>query len=371
MKTKFWLLLVISTIISSCNDMKDFESPSTLLDTGNYTGRMFVLCEGLSNHNNSTLACIDFNSKTLYLDFFKQIGNNKRGLGDTANDMKLFGKQLWIVVNISSQIEIIDIISGKSIKQIPLFSETEEGKTARQPRNICFYNNKAYVCCFDGTVVRINTENFEIEATVQCGRNPDGITVVNEKIYVSNSGGIDVASGSGTYDKTISVIDINTFQEIKKIEVGINPHRIIADSEGDVYVVSRGNRLTVKGKLHRINSQTDLVLEEFENLDASNFDMINDTLYMYSYNDAQDTYWIKTFDCKTEQIISEQFIPDSINLRVPFGIFVHPATRDIFISDANKYTELGDVYCFEQNGTFKFKIKNVGLNPNTFIFSEN
>lgn len=80
---------------------------------------------------------------------------------NTANDIALYGSKLYIVVNVSSTIEVIDFQTGISIKQIPMF--TDNG-SSRQPRHIAFYENKAYVCSFDGTVARIDTTSLQIES---------------------------------------------------------------------------------------------------------------------------------------------------------------------------------------------------------------
>jgi hypothetical protein len=58
-----------------------------------------VLSEGLFNLNNSSLAYIDLQSQIAYSDLF--LAANKRGLGDTANDMGLYGTKLYVVVNVS------------------------------------------------------------------------------------------------------------------------------------------------------------------------------------------------------------------------------------------------------------------------------
>ena len=117
------------------------------------------------NLNNSSLAKYSFKSNKLVKNYFKDL--NKRGLGDTANDIALYGSKLYIVVNVSSTIEVIDFQTGISIKQIPMF--TDNG-SSRQPRHIAFYENKAYVCSFDGTVARIDTTSLQIESFTKAGR---------------------------------------------------------------------------------------------------------------------------------------------------------------------------------------------------------
>ena len=69
---------------------------------------------------------------------------------------------------------------------------TENGNP-REPRYIAFHKEKAYVCSYDGTVARIDTASLAIDAMTTVGRNPDGICVQDDKLYVSNSGGLDHA----------------------------------------------------------------------------------------------------------------------------------------------------------------------------------
>ena len=355
----FWCIFLTSCILlSSCDYMKDVPTPDYLPDTKGETGKMYILSEGLFNMNNSTLSCIDFDSRIITSNYFDSI--NGRGLGDTANDMKLYGSKLWIVVNVSSQVEVLDASSGISVRRIPILNNNGE---ARQPRYISFYKNKAYVCSFDGTVARIDTSSLAIEAVTTCGRNPDGIAVANGKLYVSNSGGLDIPN----YDNTVSVIDLNTFTETKKITVGMNPYKMESDSQGDVYVVSRGNNGSIKASWYRIDSKTDEVAQTFSNLPVVNFSIRNDTAYLYNYDFTTDKYWIKTFDCKTEQIISENFISDTTTLERPFGIYVHPTNGNVYLTDARSYTVKGDLLCFDKKGKLKYKIEGVGLNPNTIL----
>jgi len=349
-----WVLLMFI----SCDDMEDKLKPA---NTGlsNEPTQLYILSEGLFNMNNSTLARYDLTTQTLVPDFF--LATNKRGLGDTANDMGLYGSKIYVVVNVSSQVEVLDAVTGKSLKRIAMF---DAKGTAREPRFVDFHNGKAYVCSFDGSVVKIDTACLQIEAMVQCGKNPDGICVANNKIYVSNSGGLNFPN----YDNTVSVVDLTTFTEMKKITVGVNPGKILADSEGDVYVISRGDYGANPTKLQRINSATDLLEQSFEDIQALNFSIRNDTAYIYNSDYGTQTSQIKVFDCKTEQLISDNFITDDTKLITPFGIDINPANGDIYITDSKSYTVWGDVLCFDRAGKLKFKLRDIGLNPKKILF---
>jgi len=351
-------ILTLIILIASCDDMHDKLRTEDELPVTEAT-RIFVLSEGLINLNNSSLAMYDFSVGAKSSDYF--LAANKRGLGDTANDMGLYGSKLYVVVNVSSQIEVLDAGTGLSLKQIPLFNG--QGM-ARQPRNIDFHGGKAYVCSFDGTVAKIDTATLQIEGLVNCGKNPDGICIANGKIYVSNSGGLNFPN----YDNTVSVVDIASFQEIKKIPVGLNPYQIASDSQGDVYVVTRGDYGNTTYHFHRISSVTDDVVEDFDDLGLLNFTIHNDTAYMYHYDYSTGRNQIMTFDCKTETLITDRFITDGTTLTTPFGIDVNPINGDVCITDARSYLTWGDVLCFNKMGQLKFRLKEVGLNPNKVVF---
>jgi len=338
--------------------MEDKLKPDSNTGLGEPT-QLYILCEGLFNMNNSTLAKYDLNSKTVVPDFFLTI--NKRGLGDTANDMGIYGSKMYVVVNVSSQIEVLDVNTGKSLAQIAM--KNEKG-IAREPRFIDFHNGKAYICSFDGSVSKIDTATLRIEATVQCGKNPDGICMTNNKLYVSNSGGLNFPN----YDNTVSVIDLNTFTELKKITVAVNPGKIRADSQGDVYVVSRGDYGANPYLFQRINSKTDMLEETFNDIQALNFNIHNDTAYIYNYDFAKQSCWVKVFDCKSEQLISENFITDGTELSTPYSVDINPANGDVYLTDAKSYTIWGDVLCFDRQGKLKFKISDIGLNPKKILF---
>ncbi|MGM9805152.1 MAG: DUF5074 domain-containing protein [Candidatus Aphodosoma sp.] len=353
--SKFTVILATGImLLSSCNDMHDMPRPVPPTDTA--SNRIAVLCEGLFNMNNSMLATYDPNDGTLEYDVFKK--SNKRGLGDTANDMQMYDGKLFVIVNVSSQLEIIDTATFESVKQIPFFNE--DG-VARQPRYMAFYGNNAYISCFDGYVARLNLTTLEITGWVRCGRNPDNIAVASGKLYVSNSGGLD----NPNYDTTVSVIDLQSFTETKRIEVGPNPGSIASDSEGDIYVVTRGDYGNTDYALHKIDTEIDERIHTFDGLNPLNITIFNDIAYMYSYDYNTDRQWIKTFDCLTDRVISDNFITDGTDINTPYGLDVDTATGDVYITEAYNYVNWGDVLCFDRNGRLRFRINEIGLNPNT------
>lgn len=354
------MILTFSFILSSCDDEIKWEEPGEY-PTDTETSGLYILCEGLFNMNNSTISYYDFTSAKMTNDFFEI--QNGRKLGDTGNDLKRYGSKMWCAVNVSSQIEIMDVNTGKSLKQIPLFNESG---FSRQPRTFAFHENKAYVCNFDGTVARIDTTSLEVEAITKAGRNPDGICYANGKLYVSNSGGLNQENP----DNTVSVIDIATFKEIKKIEVRNNLGTILSDIYGNVYVTSREkfNYETndYDCRLHRIDSETDKLIYTYD-LPIVDFTISGYRAYMYSYNTSRKT--VIVMDTRTGQIIDEDFIKDPVELFLIYNITVNPVNEDVYICDAQNYVINGTVLCFSKEGKYKFTLDAKGINPNAIVFT--
>ena len=334
----------------SCEKPEPIEEPQNT-PVEEVSHGVYVLSEGLMNMNNSTLTFYDFDKGTT-TDAF--LAANNRGLGDTGNDLQVYGSKLYCVVNISETVEIMDKNTAKSLKQISL--------SGRQPRRIAFDGDYAYVCCFDGAVVKIDTATMEVTATTQAGSNPDGICVANGKLYVANSGGLNYPN----YGNTVTVFDLATFTSIKEIPVVINPTRMGTDSQGDVYLVSNGNYGDVPMTFQRIDSQTDEVVQTF-NFPVTNFAISGNLCYLYSFNWSNYEYAVKVLDVTTEQIVKEQFVTDGTSFICPYGIAVNPANGDVYLTDAHYNSTNGDVYCFGSDGHKKFSFE-AGISPSCIVF---
>jgi YVTN family beta-propeller protein len=347
MNRRILALICIAGIIAFNSCKKDPKAPPEVL------GDIYILNEGTMGMNNASLSCYNSQTKELSNDYFLE--KNKRGLGDIANDLKAYGGKLYCVVNGSNTVEVMNLYTGESVKQIPLPNKS--------PRSIAFWKNKAYVCSFDGTVVQIDTASLAVEKSVKAGRNPEDLCVSNGKLYVSNSGGLDYPN----YDSTVSVIDLQTFTEIKKIPVGVNPCRIQADDYGNVFLVVMGNYDDVQTTFKCISSQIDTVTDVF-NIPATNFTLSGNTAYLYQYDYfGSGTFLVKEFNVLSKQIVKDNFLSETVAIQVPYGISVHPKSGDVYITDSRQFRESGDVHCFDKNGKKKFSL-SVGVGPSKVVF---
>ena len=204
---------------------------------------IYILNEGLFNANNSSLTRYNVDDASVVKDCFAEA--NGKGIGDTANDICVYGSKMYIAVAEENVIWVTD----KSARIL------EKIETAGKPRYLATAEGCVYATYYNGYVARIDTLAMCVDATVPVGRNPEQLCAVGGKLFVANSGGLDYNSEVG-YDKTVSVVDIESFTEVKKIEVAANPANIVASENGFVYLVSLGNYSTVPNTLQCINPDT-------------------------------------------------------------------------------------------------------------------
>jgi hypothetical protein len=237
--------------------------------------------------------------------------------------------------------------------------------TGKQPRKIAFHEGKAYVCCFDGDIVKIDTATLTIEDMRRAGRNPDDLCVANNKLYVANSGGLDFPN----YDNTVSVFNLATFSLMKTITVELNPSIIKADPiSGYVYLISKGNYDNVPAVFQKIDSRTDNIVKKYSQA-ISNFALDGNTAYVY-HTEYDENWtpisWIKVMDIQTGNMIGNQFITDATTIQTPYAIYMNGYNKDVFIADAYNYVVNGEVYCFDKNGKKKYQFE-AGVNPAVII----
>ncbi|RZA01264.1 MAG: YncE family protein [Sphingobacteriaceae bacterium] len=334
-------VLLLVTILTSCR--KDKVEP----DKGTPNANIYVLNQGGIGKNNSTLTYYDYATQSLIADQYFTANNNK--LGDTGNDAVISGSKMYIAVNYSNIVTVVNAKGAKFIKQI----------TLNQPRSVVAYQGNIFVSSYTNTVSVIDTSTLTITKTINVGRAPEQMVVSNGKLYVANSGGLDYPN----FDKTVSVIDLTTLTETKKITVIDNPVTITADGNGNVYVLSLGNYGNVVGGMTVINNATDVVKSTSNPSLYYNVPMAiaGDNLY-YPTGDKK----IAVFNTKSQTVTSTNFITDGTTISEPYAITTDSRTGEVFIADAKDYSSNGTVYVFDKNGKKEYSI-TTGINPGKIV----
>jgi len=379
----FYIACLILAVVSSCRE--DFYIiPSQNQDTGvaptrgNILG-MYVLNEGNMGSNKASIDFLDLDENKPTVHYLRNIYSERnpnvvKELGDVGNDIKIYGSKLWIVVNVSNKVEVATADSCKRITQINI----------PNCRYLAFKDGFAYVSSyvgpvkFDkdaplGMVYKVDIVDFKKKDSVVVGYQPEELCIVDNKLYVANSGGYRAPN----YDQTLSEIDLTTFKEIRKIKVGLNPHHCQVDHYGQIWVTSRGNYNDVPSRIYRLYKGRNQLYEVMDSIDTpvSGLSIVGDSLYYYgtAWNNATATNNISygLINVRTHKIINTNLFsaPQLKAITMPYGIIVNPVERDFYLMDAKNYVSSGSLLHFKPDGTYDWTVQTGDIPGHaTFVY---
>ena len=218
------VLLMGTAVMTSCDPAKDY--PETYLQVYS-TGAYVVNSGNMYSKIESSLTAIDYASSTATQNVFKAA--NGRSLGNTANDGIVYGNKIYLAVDQSNTIEVIDKNTKKSIKQIKT-TELLGNAEGAEPRHIIADGGKVYFTTYGGYVAAVDTTSFALQKKWQVGSYPEGLVIGKGNLYVANS---NYGAGGGN----ISCINLsNDNVETKNIE-GVNNPTSIYNAAGLLYVL--------------------------------------------------------------------------------------------------------------------------------------
>jgi YVTN family beta-propeller protein len=348
MKNRYLHLIttaLLLCILASCRkDAGQHPSEEEQVDNGT-TGKtkgLYVVNEGNMGSNKASLDYYDYATGVYKRNLFGETNPNVvLGLGDVATDVAIYGNKMYVAVNGSNLVEVMNARTAKHLGTIKVTN----------CRYLNFYQNKLYVTSYEGYVAVVDTGALTVQTTIKVGRQPEQMAIVGTKMYVANSGGYTPSN----YDRTVSVIDLSTNTVVKSIDVAVNLNHVVADQYGDVYVTSRGDYYNVPSKLFVIDSKTDAVKKQFD-IPAGEIAIHNDLAYIYSvdfnYNTGDSKTSYTLLDVKTETLLNRSFITDGTekDIKTPYGLAIDPTSEDIYITDARDYVSSGTLYCFDKTG---------------------
>ena len=222
-------------------------------------------------------------------------------------------------------------------------------------------------------VYKVDTVDFKKKDSVVVGYQPEELCIVDNKLYVANSGGYRAPN----YDQTLSEIDLTTFKEIRKIKVGLNPHHCQVDHYGQIWVTSRGNYNDVPSRIYRLYKGRNQLYEVIDSIDTpvSGLSIVGDSLYYYgsAWNNATATNNISygLINVRTHKIIDTNLFSASQlkAITMPYGIIVNPTNRDFYLMDAKNYVSSGSLLHFKPDGTFDWSVQTGDIPGHaTFVY---
>ena len=321
--------------------------------------KLFVLNEGNFQKNNATLDFLRFFNGNYISDAFGSMNPAVvQGLGDTGNDLALHEGKLWVVMNGSGAVHVLDASDETLLATVAV----------PDPRYIAFDASHAYVSSYAGAiyggeetkgkVYRVDLKNYKVDGEVEVGCQPEGIAVAGGKVYVANSGGYDYV-----HENTISVIDPSSFKVTGSVTTASNLHFLAADSQNNLWVSSYGesswyqddagnwlSNMSEPMGLYKISGTSSTAVKDVH---VNCMTLCGDG-YIYAIGNAAEMAGgydntLYKISVNNGQVTSKSLSgTDASKVGNPYGICVNPKNGDIYIGDAD-YTGPGKVWCFTKD----------------------
>lgn len=324
----------------------------------------YLVNEGNMGSNKCTLDYMDYFTGLYARNFYAERNPNViKELGDVGNDIGIYGSRLYVVVNCSHKVEVMDARTGVRIGQVDI----------PNCRYVRFHRGKAYVSSYvgpvlidpdapKGAVYEVDTLSLAVTRKCSVGYQPEEMEVVDDYMYVANSGGYRAPD----YDNTVSVIQMIDFKQVQQVPVGINLHRLKKDRYNKLWVTSRGDYMSRPSRLYVMQKRPGYNRMEVTDtipVACSNMAFFGDSLFYYSteWNNftASNTITYGIIDIRTKKVVSDCFITDGTekDIVIPYGIAIHPETGDIFVTDAKNYVSSGTLHCYDRYGRRKWSVR--------------
>ena len=371
-------MALLSAMLYSCREDDVIFIPEEVqVSNPDYSavGGFYLLNEGNMGSNKCTLDYYDLSTGVYTRNIYGNANPNvPKELGDVGNDLAVYGSRLYAVVNCSNKVEVMDKHSARRIGQVDI----------PNCRYIAFHKGYAYVTSYAGPVVidpdyqqlgyvaKVDTATLQVVAQCIVGYQPDDIEIVDDKIYVANSGGYRVPN----YERTVSVIDVASFKVEENIDVDINLSRLVADRHGGLWIATRGDYYQVQSSLYCYDVRKRRIVKHLD-VPVSNMCIEGDSIYIVSsaWSNVEMTNKVTyaIVDVAKQECVSENFITDGSEtaIKAPYGIAVNPISKDIYVSDARNMVNPGYLHCYDRSGVKKWSVRTGDVPAHITFLGEN
>ena len=313
----------------------------------------YLLDEGNMGSNRAAIDFFDAADGTFTRSVFTARNPNEvKELGDVGNDLVIYGSKMYAVINCSHKVQVLDAATCRSLAKIDI----------PNPRYVVGDGEFIYVSSYvspvqvdptapRGAVFKIDTLTYRVLDRVDVGYQPEQMAVIDGRLYVANSGGYRAPD----YDRTISVISLETFAVVRSLDIAPNLHRLAADPLGRLLVTSRGDYASVPARLYAVDPGSGTILAASD-APVTNFAVSGDRVYTFAAdrNDITASTRIVYNTLRLDDLSATgTYLPDSLAgaIKMPYAIAVGPRSGRVYLTDARNYVSSGFVHCIRPDGT--------------------
>jgi hypothetical protein len=306
---------------------------------------MLIGSEGNFQWGNASLSFLDKQNGTLYEDVYRTV--NQKPLGDVLQSICIWEDKIYLVLNNSGKIEIVNKHSFKS-----------EGSIIglRAPRFMLPISAQtAYVSdLYDNHIAVVNLNTLKVSSKIACPGWTEEMLKYGEKVFVCNK-----------YQSYLYVIDAKTNMLTDSIFIGYGAISLALDKNNKLWVLTTGNASgnnKVEPQLHCL-SPTQNSIEKTIVLGMGNLPI---KLLM---NETKDKLFWLVQDVWSMNITeavkpTTAFIPS--NGKTFYGLGYDSYQKQILITDAKDYVQKSEILIYNENGKY-IKSFRAGINTSSFL----
>lgn len=305
----------------------------------------FILNEGNFQWGNARLDYLNSRDFSVAKDVFKAA--NQRSLGDVLQSGQYINGQLWLVVNNSGKIEIVNPENGASVG-------TLTGLTS--PRYILpLPSGKVYVSDIYANGVHIvHADNREKTGFISLPGWSEQMLLTDSVAWITN-----------VHREYCYLIDTRTDRVVDSVQAGIGNQRVSQDHAGNIWIYASGDVATNVNARITCWNRGDLSKRHQFDLSApggNSWVMSPDGRFaFYIWNGS-----VWKMDVQNPGL-PENPIVASMPGRLYYGLAVHPDEALVYVMDAVDYVSEGFVREYTYSGDVVREAR-AGIIPSGMIF---
>ncbi|MFC1543455.1 YncE family protein [Candidatus Neomarinimicrobiota bacterium] len=243
--------LLSALIIVSMTSCDIFSPDENHDETDVEPTAIYVLCEGNFGNNNSSLWQINTDLTATTGNLFQSVTDSP--LGDTGQSLTIDGKRLYIVMNGSGSVEVME----RSDSLLQYVGRVD--LTGSSPREMAILNSRGYVTCwYINAVLAIDLSSLTVTDTIFVPGMPEDILAYEGALYVA----LPLQTGWYNHDQVVRIDPVTS--SITAAYVVSNGPQQLAVFNDDIYVARQwyDESFTSYRGIARINPGSNEVLSK-------------------------------------------------------------------------------------------------------------
>lgn len=347
------VLAFVLTGLASCK--KDVPN-DPVKPTPQASGNVYIVCEGSLGNGNSTLSLYRPVSDSVFHDLYKAM--NGRSLGDVFQSMLTIGDKLFLCINNSDNIVVLDKSNWKEAGNIGM----------PKPRYILPVNeNLALVSSmFSNKVHAIDPKNMALLRTYDVPYlNPEGMLLQNGTAWICMW---------DTANNKLYGYEPNGLVHKQSYTLGGSaPQAVLADKDNRLWVLSGNIEKKKRAYLTCIDAAAGKVVRTYEFPEAADvikpvFNNGKDTLYFIevNYKGGTENNGIYRMPIADTVLPTKPFVA-AAKFQYFWALGIEPSTGNIYVGDPKGFIQKGTVHVYRPDGG-QIKQFEVGVGPGHFYF---